>query len=719
LPWQRVSPDNRRVWTRSLAGRFWSYLTWVPERVDGEARERSQFLALLLLVFLPLVISIGLVAIPYWLNPHEPTATRTFWIAVGLLPVLFACFVLNRRGRHAWGAGMFVAAGAVATLGAATERAELLMFLSVVSLQATALLAPRRALFACAAAIVLGQALLLVSSPGGMGETVLPLCLNIFVLPAALMVQHHQRVLEQRRTQALQRRERWFSTTLSSIGDAVLTVDLAETVTFLNPVAETLTGFRASEAVGAKVDRILDIVSEHTGEHLENPIRKVLESGAVAGLPDSAVLVARDGSRKPIADSGAPILDDAGQMNGVVLVFRDVSDERALQAQLEHSQRLDALGQLAGGVAHDFNNLLTVMGGGAELALEQLAPGHAARRDVEGVLDATARAVGLTRQLLAFSRRQVLQPRVLSLNASVAATADLLQRLLPARVHVVQQLDPNAGWVTVDSVQFEQVLVNLAINAGDAMPDGGTLTLATACVAFSSPPLGSPLAPGKYGCLRVEDTGLGMDDATLARIFEPFFTTKERGRGTGLGLATVYGIVQQSGGTVQVQSQKGRGSVFTVLLPSAYGPPSELPARPVEPPPPEQSAGHTVLVVEDDVMVRRLTVKALAREGYRVLELDSGSEALARIHELVGSLDLLVTDVVMPGASGTEVARQFRLRSPRLPVLFMSGYANEILAREGVQGQSTSFIGKPFTAAAFRAAVRSALGQNELENSGP
>ena len=702
---------------RSLAGRFWSYLTWVPEHVDGEARERSQFLAVLLLVFLPLVMLIGLAAIPYWLNPRQPTATLTFWIAVGLVPVLLGCFALNRGGRHAWGAGLFVAAGAVATLGGATERPELLMFLSVVSLQATALLASRTALFACATAIVMGQALLLVSSPSSLGATVLPLCLNVFVLPAALIVRHHHNVLEQRRTQALQQRERWFSTTLSSIGDAVLTVDTAGMVTFLNPVAEALTGFRASEALGAKVDRILDLVSEQTGERVENPIRKVLTTGRTVGLPTPTVLVARNGSRKPIADSGAPILDDEGQMNGVVLVFRDVSDERALQAQLEHSQRLDALGQLAGGVAHDFNNLLTAMGGGAEMALEQLAPGHPARRDVEGVLDATARAVGLTRQLLAFSRRQVLQPRVLSLNSSVTATADLLHRLLPARVRIVQQLDPSAGCVTVDSVQFEQVLVNLAINAGDAMPDGGTLTLATARAVFSNPPLGSPVAPGEYGCLRVEDTGVGMDEATLARIFEPFFTTKERGRGTGLGLATVYGIVQQSGGTVQVQSQLGRGSVFTVLLPSAHGPPSELPAPAVEPPPPEQSAGHTVLVVEDDLMVRRLAVKALSREGYRVLELDSGSEALAKIHELVGSLNLLVTDVVMPGTSGTEVARQFCLLSPGLPVLFMSGYADEILAREGVQGQHTSFIGKPFTAAAFRAAVRSALGRNGLENS--
>lgn len=378
-----------------------------------------------------------------------------------------------------------------------------------------------------------------------------------------------------------------------------------------------------------------------------------------------------------------------------------------LRAQLEHSQRLDALGKLAGSVAHDFNNLLTVIGGGAQLAQTSLPPGHRARDELALVLDAAQRAVGVTHQLLAFSRRQVMRPEPIDLNATVQGSLGLLQRLLGSNVAIRTELDPAAQLVRVDAVQCQQMLLNLAINAGDAMPQGGTLTLATRSVTGESAHADPPIASGDYTLLRVSDTGIGMDAQTLARAFEPFFTTKDQGRGTGLGLATVYGIVEQSQGAIRVRSTPGAGTTFDVFLPVTHA--AQPAAAPAQPKPPRTGAPVRVLVVDDDEMVRNVAARLLTQGGYEILQASSGYQALALTDRDSPAIDLLLTDVLMPGMSGVELAQKLRERLPGLPVVFMTGYATEMLAKQGLHPDAGSFIAKPFGTEALRKAIREAL----------
>jgi signal transduction histidine kinase len=391
--------------------------------------------------------------------------------------------------------------------------------------------------------------------------------------------------------------------------------------------------------------------------------------------------------------------------------------EKDLKDQLDRALRLESLGRLAGGVAHDFNNLLTVIGGGLSLALARTGAETEIRTDLEDVQEATRRAVALTRQLLAFSRRQVMQPRVVEINVAVREAAKMVRRILRENVELGMELDDAAERVLVDPVQLEQVLVNLAINGADAMPGGGRLTLKTDNLSL---PMGSPVAlpAGAYVRLRVIDTGCGMDQPTVERVFEPFFSTKEPGRGTGLGLSTVDGIVQQSGGVVLVDSALGRGTTFTILLPrttQTARTTGETEAQGVPAPrAPESSTEalrpRTILIVEDDPGVRKLATMILNGQGYRVMAASSGSEALVMKDGHTGKIDLLITDLVLPGMSGPEIARTLRAQLAALPVLFMSGYADEVVAHEGMNPDDGAFLAKPFTPASLVASVRAAIG---------
>jgi signal transduction histidine kinase/ActR/RegA family two-component response regulator len=411
-------------------------------------------------------------------------------------------------------------------------------------------------------------------------------------------------------------------------------------------------------------------------------------------------LITRDGSRRPVAESGAPLHNHEGATIGAVLAFRDVSMEHALQGRLQRSQQLEALGRLAGGVAHDFNNLLTVIGGSASLALEDMEETHPARDELSYVLEATKRAVGMTSQLLAFSRRQVMQPQAVDLNASITQTCQMMRRLLREHVHIALELGSDVGHVMVDPVQLEQVIMNLALNAGDAMPQGGVLRLSTARVVVDDEHPVPSLKPQAYVRFRVADTGVGMNEDTQRHAFEPFFTTKQRSRGTGLGLATVYGIVQQSGGTVTLHSVPQEGTTFDIYLPWAEAPQQGGQAFPASEPIGVADAGRTILVVEDDPMVRWLVVSTLTKAGHRVLEAESGEEAIARLEAgSLGRLDLLVTDVVMQATSGVQVAERLVTTYAKVPVLFMSGYANEVLASQGLRKAGNAFLAKPFTPA--------------------
>jgi CheY-like chemotaxis protein len=370
---------------------------------------------------------------------------------------------------------------------------------------------------------------------------------------------------------------------------------------------------------------------------------------------------------------------------------------------------MDAVGRLAGGVAHDFNNLLTVISAHSSFLLEALGAGDALREDAEAIHKAGIRAAGLTRQLLAFSRKQILKPTVLDLGAIVAETEKMLERLLGEDIEIVTDCAPELYPVVTDATQIEQVIVNLAVNARDAMPDGGTLTIATrnATVETSGQEERRSMPPGEYVLLEVTDTGVGMDDSVKARMFEPFFTTKQPGQGTGLGLATVYGIVKQSAGYVFVESALGQGTTFQVYLPAAIngGASDELRAaesvavRGVE----------TVLLIEDESAVRQIAHRILKRQGYQVLLAASGAEALDASRAYRATIHLVISDAVMPGMSGAEVVKRLQEERPGLKVLFMSGYTDDEILRRGIVSSTTAFIQKPFTLAAFSLAAREAL----------
>jgi signal transduction histidine kinase/CheY-like chemotaxis protein len=393
----------------------------------------------------------------------------------------------------------------------------------------------------------------------------------------------------------------------------------------------------------------------------------------------------------------------------MVLNARDITEQKHLESQLRQAQKMEAIGQLAGGVAHDFNNLLSVIFGHSELLEMRLPASEPLRDSVAQIGQAAERAAALTRQLLAFSRQQVLEPKVLDLNALVAAAEHLLCRLIGEDVRLVTKLQPHLGPVRADPGQLDQVLLNLAVNARDAMPHGGTLTFETRNLelhpAYAAIQPG--LRPGRYVLLAVTDTGCGMTPEVQARIFEPFFTTKGVGKGTGLGLAVVHGIVQQSGGHLEVYSLPGVGTTFKLYLPAVEVPPAAALADGPSPPP--AGRGETVLLVEDEDAVRAVSVLLLESLGYRVLEAANAEEALRLVGAGRQKLDLLMTDVVMPGRNGRELAEALRRENPGLKVLFQSGYTGEAVAGHGIVEAEMAFLQKPFTLDALAKRVRAVL----------
>ncbi|MGH7520041.1 MAG: ATP-binding protein, partial [Gemmatimonadales bacterium] len=405
------------------------------------------------------------------------------------------------------------------------------------------------------------------------------------------------------------------------------------------------------------------------------------------------------------------LLDDPS-VAAIVNNYRDATDRRNLEEQVILAQKMEAIGRLAGGVAHDFNNILTAIGGYTDLLLADLPEHDPRRHDVEEIYQAAQRAASLTQQLLAFSRRQVMQPKVIDLNALVTDIEKMLRRLIGEDILFATVLHPRVGNVRADPGKLEQVIVNLAENARDAMPDGGRLTIETRNVELDESYVSEhpSVAPGPYVLLAVTDTGMGMDDETKARIFEPFFTTKARGKGTGLGLATVYGIVNQTGGHIWPYSEPGRGTTMRVYLPRV-----DIPADPVKRPEraaPESLRGaETILLVEDEDPVRSVTRQLLERNGYTVLEAADGLEALALVGEENGSVqfDLLLTDVIMPGMSGRQLAEHLKSRRPSLLVLFMSGYTDDAVVRHGMLEPGLAYLEKPFRPPALLQKLRDVL----------
>ncbi len=500
---------------------------------------------------------------------------------------------------------------------------------------------------------------------------------------------------------------------VETISDAVVVTDLSGRVTDWNPAAERIFGYPAAAMLGREAARVLR--PRHHPPLGRAIRRRLVVDGRWSG---ELAFVRRDGAAG-IADVVVVVQRDAaGTRVAWISVSRDVTErkrtEEALQRgeeQLRRSQRLEAVGQLAGGIAHDFNNMLTAVKGYSALLLSQIDPGDPRSEDVRQIDRAADRAAALTRQLLAFSRRQLLRPRIFDLNRTVTELEQMLRRLVAEDIRLVTALEPRLRCVRADPGQIEQVIMNLVVNARDAMPHGGTLAITTANVALDAgdaarhASISAP--PGAYVMLAVSDTGCGMDAATQARVFEPFFTTKEPGKGTGLGLSTAYGIVKQSGGGIWCDSEVGLGTTFRVYLPSADGT-VEQPAG-AEANRRVRSGSETVLLVEDDAAVRTMVRRVLLEHGYRVHEASDGAAAL-RLCETVGeSIDLIVTDIVMPEMSGPELARRVHLRRPDMQVLYMSGYTDDAALRESFLPPGSPFIEKPFAPDALATRVRDAL----------
>jgi PAS domain S-box-containing protein len=491
---------------------------------------------------------------------------------------------------------------------------------------------------------------------------------------------------------------------LRGISDGVLAVNAKGNVTFANPAAERMTGFASAEML----DRPLRELVVLLGEERREPRDPLGSDGA-----GDALLVGRSGAERPVSVSVSP-LEEGGRDKGNVLVLSDLTERRLHErARLEeeerrrHAQRLETVGRLAGGIAHDFNNLLTTVLGYSDLLLARVEPGSAFHDDLQEIRRAGERAAALTSQLLAFSRKQILEPQVLDINRLVDGVTRMLRRLIGEEVSLSCRSEPALWRVRADPGQLEQVLVNLALNARDAMPGGGTLTIETRNDVVDEGD-GGALPVGSYAVLSVRDTGVGMDADTLARAFEPFFTTKEKGKGTGLGLATVHGIVSQSGGHVRCESAPGRGALFTVWLPRVEESESgEMPHLSDESP---RGAGVVVLV-EDEEPVRRLTRRILEARGYSVLDAPSGDEALKVIDGRVPHVDLLVTDVVMPEKTGPQVAELLLSRYPAMKVLYISGYTDKVIAKHGVLEPGIALLKKPFTPDALAREVRRVIGR--------
>ena len=488
---------------------------------------------------------------------------------------------------------------------------------------------------------------------------------------------------------------------------AIYTLDAASTVRSWNPAAEALYGWRAEEVIG----RSLPTITHDLGDHLQLRDR-VLRGEALRGV--EVTRRKKDGTPVTLSLSVAPLHDASGQVTGMLSLAADLTDVRQLEVQYRQAQKMDAVGRLAGGIAHDFNNLLTAILGTTGLLLEDLGPESRARLDIQEIEKAAKRAAGLTRQLLVFSRQQVLETRVVDLNALVGNLQRMLDRLIGEDIQLRTTLTAELWPVRADPGQLEQAIVNLVVNARDAMPHGGRLTIETANVELDPRYVEShpPTQPGPYVLLAVSDTGVGMDSATRARIFEPFFTTKEPGRGTGLGLATVYGIVKQSGGYIWVYSEPGHGTTFKVYLPRVAGAPEM--AEPSPSAAVHARGSETVLLVEDQDNVRTLARRVLEGRGYTVLAASNGDEALDVIAQYPHRIHVLVTDVVMPGINGRELARRVTASRPDVKVLFVSGYTGEAVHQRGLLEPGVAFLQKPFTAEVLARKVREVLGSSSV-----
>jgi PAS domain S-box-containing protein len=503
---------------------------------------------------------------------------------------------------------------------------------------------------------------------------------------------------------------------IDSSEDAIIGQDLDGTITSWNKGAERIYGYAPEEVIGKNISLLLPPREAANG--LPDESSEILEKIARGeGIEHrESARVTKDRRRLDVSISVSPLRDAKGDVIGASAIGRDITDQKRTETQLHQSQKMEAIGRLAGGVAHDFNNILGIINACTEFLRDRIEPAAESSIAessiyVENIKKAIERGSALTRQLLAFSRSSTIQPRLLDLNERLKDVSKLLRPLMGDDVEVLIVSRSPSAVVEADPGQLDQIVVNLAVNARDAMPRGGKFILETATAKFDEAfaEQRQAMPAGKYVVLAISDTGNGMDEATVSRIFEPFFTTKEAGKGTGLGLATVYGIVKQSAGHILVYSEPGHGTTFKIYLPSAehkIGLGTKLEAESVSP----KRQGTTILLVEDDEAMRTLTKKVLEEHGYTVVEANDGESALESVQSYPGVIDLLLTDVVMRRVSGPELGERLGSSHPALKVVYMSGYTGELIAEREVLKRGVTLLEKPFTRTALLNTIHTALG---------
>ncbi len=510
-----------------------------------------------------------------------------------------------------------------------------------------------------------------------------------------------------REREALRRHERLLRQIIDANPSLIFVKDWDGRFVLVNQATAEIYGTTVESLVG-KTDADFNPNAEEVAHFLRDD-RDVMASGQPKFIGEERVTNPTTKEPRWFQTIKVPLRMPDVETSTLLGVATEITERKRLEEQLMQSQKMEAVGQLAGGVAHDFNNILTAIVGYTDLLAAELVGQEHQLEDLEEIRKAARRAAALTRQLLAFSRKQVLEPRIIDVNGVVLNLDKMLRSLISENIELKTNLADNLAAARADPNQIEQVIMNLAINARDAMPDGGTVTIETRNATLDDAYAAQHVSviPGEYVMLAVTDTGCGMDAKTQSRIFEPFFTTKPAGRGTGLGLSTVYGIVKQTGGNIWLYSEPGKGTTFKIYLPAIAALSEDI--GKVAPAEAVRRGGGTVLVVEDDEQLRRLTHRALASQGYTVLEADRGSTALdiARRHK--GEIDLLLTDVIMPDTNGPKLAETIRAARPGLRVLYMSGYPDGAIASHGMLEPGVAYLAKPFTTEAITRKVREVL----------
>ncbi len=490
---------------------------------------------------------------------------------------------------------------------------------------------------------------------------------------------------------------------LRNVSESLSVFDLNGNIIFVNESFVKTYGYEKEELIGQSINKF------HPSTNPRQIFKPIIEKTLKENWEGELTAKRKSGDLFSIYIRTSPVMDENGKPIVIIGVARDITEKKILEDQLRQSQKMEAIGQLAGGIAHDFNNLLTVIEGYTELLFSSILETEPAYNFTKQIKKASDRATALTRQLLAFSRRQILQPKNIDLNALVTEMGVLLKRLIGEDIELSTVLNPEIGAIKADRSQMEQVLMNLAVNARDAMPDGGQLIIETSKVTLDAQFEWhhSGLLKGNYVVLSITDTGIGMDEETKEHVFEPFFTTKEKAKGTGLGLATVYGIVKQSGGHIWVDSEKGKGTTFKIYLPMIK---RKKTSQDTDAPVSENKAGNeTILVVEDEFMVRELVCDSLKNSGYTILEASNGKEAIEMFNKNSKKIDLILTDVIMPAMSGRKMVELLQKKHPGINALYMSGYTDDAIIKHGVLEPGMAYIQKPFSPKALIQKVQEVL----------